>query len=65
MAYKTKAMQEQEFVEQVLSVGGVKRCGCMDEGRKEYWYFDLADGTRRYWTNLSEESQKVLGVYDM
>lgn len=64
MAYKTKAECEKEFVEQVQSVGGVKGYGCMAEGRKEYWYFDLANGTRRYWTNLSEENQKILGVYE-
>ena len=59
---KTKAMQEKEFVEQVLSAGGVKGSGCMAEGRDDYWYFDLENGTRRYWKNLSIENQKILGV---
>lgn len=62
MAYKTKAIQEKEFVNQIISVGGVKSCGCMEENGKDYWFFDLANGTRRYWTNLSEENQKLLGV---
>ena len=64
MAYKKKSEWEKEFVKEVLSVGGVKVCGCMSEGRNFYWYFDLANGTRRYWTNLSEENQKILGVYE-
>ena len=33
-------------------------------GQKFYWYFDLANGTRRYWTNMSKENQKILGVYE-
>lgn len=59
-----KRLQEEEFVEQVMSTGVVKMCACKTEGKKDYWYFDLANGTRRYWANLSEESQKILGIDD-
>jgi hypothetical protein len=61
MAYKNKAECEKEFVQYILSVGGVKCGGKMYERGNYYWFFDLANGERRYWTNLSEENQKLLG----
>ena len=33
MAYKKKSEWEKEFVEEILSVGGIKGYGCMAEGR--------------------------------
>jgi len=64
MAYKTKVECENEFVKYILSVGGVKVYGCTYEKRNWYWFFDLTNGERRYWKNLSDESQKTLGIYN-
>lgn len=60
MAYKPKAQQEKEFVDYILSVGGIKNHAEMDEGRKTYYEFRLNNGTKRYWTNMSEENLKRL-----
>lgn len=59
-----RRLLEKEFVEQVVSTGVVKMCACKTEGKKDYWCFDLANGTRRYWANLSKESQEILGIDD-
>lgn len=63
MGYKNKAECEKEFVEHIASVGGVKSHGKTYENGNWYWFFDLENGERRYWTNLSEENQKILGCY--
>ena len=62
MAYKKKAECEKEFVQELIAAGGVKSYGCMYEHGHYYWFFNLKDGTRRYWTNLSKDNQKLLGV---
>lgn len=62
MAYKTKLQQENEFVDYILSVGGIKSHAEMDEGKKTYYEFRLANGTKRYWTNMSDENLKRLGI---
>lgn len=62
MAYKNKAECEKEFTTYILSVGGIESYGNTYEKGKWYWFFNLKNGERRYWTNLSEESQKLLGI---
>lgn len=62
MAYKNKAEQEKEFVEQIITAGGIKSYGITEENGHEYWFFNLNNGGRRYWTNLAEDSQRVLGI---
>ena len=64
MAYKKKAEIEKEFVAEILADGGVDTYGNSygDGNRHLYWFFNLKNGKRRYWTNLSEESQKILGI---
>lgn len=64
MVYKKKAEQEKEFVDYILSVGGVKSHIEMVEGNKSYYEFLLANGTTRYWTNMSIEGLKRLGITD-
>ena len=61
MAYKNKAQCEKEFTEYILSIG-IKTYGKTDDNGNCYWFFNLKNGMRRYWTNLSEENQKTLGV---
>ena len=62
MTHVMKADAEKEFVEHILSVGGVKTYGITDDRGNLYWFFDLENGERRYWTNLSEKSQKALNT---
>lgn len=62
MAYIKKAEQEKLFVQQLLSAGGVKGYYVTYERGNYYYCFDLNNGTRRYWTNLSEESAEILGI---
>lgn len=62
MAYKKKAEQEKEFVDYILSVGGVVYHREMAEGNKTYHEFKLANDTTRYWTDMTEESLKRLGI---
>ncbi|GMQ60308.1 hypothetical protein AN1V17_47080 [Vallitalea sediminicola] len=62
MSYKNKAEHEKEFVNHILSVGGIKTYGNTDEYGQTYWFFNLVNGERRYWTNLSDASQKALGI---
>ena len=62
MAYTKKADAEKQFVQEVLNAGGVKGYYETYEHGNYYYCFDLNNGTRRYWTNLSEESAKVLGI---
>ena len=61
MAYKNKAQCEKEFTEYIVSIG-IKTYGKTDDKGNCYWFFNLKNGMRRYWTNLSEENQKTLGV---
>lgn len=62
MAYKKKEQQEKEFVDYILSVGGIKGYAAMDEGRRTHYEFRLNNGTLRYWTNMSTENLKRLGI---
>ena len=64
MAYKKKAECEKEFVNEILSVGGVKSYAKSYEKGNWYWFFVLENGIRRYWTNLSEDNQEALGISD-
>ena len=59
MAYVKKAEQERAFVDMLLEIG-IKNYGASDDNGNTYWFFNLEDGQQRYWTNLSEESQKKL-----
>ena len=61
MAYKNKAVCEKEFTEYILPIG-IKGYGKTYENGNWYWFFNLKNGAIRYWTNLSEENQKTLGV---
>ena len=60
---KTKAESEKEFVDYILSVGGAIKNIEMDEGNNSYHQFELADGTTRYWKNMSIENLRKLGFY--
>ena len=62
MAYIKKADAEKQFVQEVLDAGGVKSYYEMYEHGNYYYCFDLNNGTRRYWTNLSEENAEILGI---
>ena len=62
MGYKNKAECEKEFTEHILSVGGIKSYGKSYEKGNWYWFFNLKNGERRYWTNLADENQKALGI---
>jgi hypothetical protein len=57
-----KATAEKMFVEEILRAGGIDNHAETDEGRKTYYEFRLKNGTRRYWTNMSDESLVKLGV---
>lgn len=57
-----KTDAEKIFVDHLLKVGVSKYGSAYDNGH-EYWFFDLSNDERRYWKNLSIESQKQLGVY--
>lgn len=62
MAYIKKAEQEKLFVQQLLDAGGIKSYYEMYVHGNYYYCFNLNDGTRKYWTNLSEESAEKLGI---
>ena len=57
-----KADKEKLFVQQLLDAGGIKSYYEIYESGNYYYCFDLNNGTRRYWTNLSEESAEKLGI---
>ena len=61
MAYRNKAECERYFTEYILSVG-IEDYGKTYDSGNWYWFFNLKNETRRYWTNLSEDNQKLLGV---
>ena len=65
MAYRKKAECEKEFVDYILSVGGLGSHAEMDEGRNTYYEFRLKNGTKRYWTNMSDENLKRLGIEEV
>lgn len=52
---------EKIFVQQVKRVG-IKDYGQTYERGNWYWFFNLLDGTQRYWTNLSDISAEELGL---
>lgn len=56
MAYKKKADHEKEFVEMILSKGGIDRYRCMADGRSDYYEMKLKNGEIRYWKDFSDES---------
>lgn len=55
-----KADIEKLFIQQLIDAGGIKSFYRIYEQGNFYYCFDLNNGTRRYWTNLSEESIKKL-----
>lgn len=57
-----KAEAEKLFVQQIINSGGVKGYYETCERGNYYYCLDLNDGSRRYWTNLSEESAERLGT---
>lgn len=59
---KRKADCEAEFVEQIQRIG-IEWYSKMYERGRWYWCFHLRDGRQRFWTDLTEENQKELGVY--
>lgn len=63
MKRKTKADNEREFVQHILAAGIKSWCE-MDENRHTHYCFWLKNGETRYWTNLSAQSQKLLGLND-
>lgn len=64
LAYKSKSEHEKNFIAHIIEIGGIKTYGNTDENGHTYWFFDLVNGERKYWTNLAEESQKALGIND-
>ena len=60
-----KAEAEKLFVKELLQAGGVELCYRMCEYGNWYYCFDLKDGTRRYWTNMSKENLSKLGVKEV
>jgi hypothetical protein len=56
-----KADAEKIFVGQIKQVG-IKAYGKTYERGNWYWFFDLLDGARRYWTNLSDDNARELGI---
>lgn len=62
MAKKKKEQHETEFVDYLLSVGGIKNHAEMDEGRNTYYEFRLLNGTIRHWTNMSNDNLMRLGI---
>lgn len=62
MTYIKKADAEKQFVQQLLDAGGIESYYETYEHGNYYYCFDLKNGTRRYWTNLSDESAEILGI---
>lgn len=62
MAYKTKAECEEEFVDMIIDKGGLKSWGETYDNGHWYQFFDLKNGERRYWTNMSDKSKEDLGI---
>lgn len=62
MGYVKKSEREKEFVDYILSSGGIDCYGKQYERGHWYWFFNLKNGERRYWTDMSEKSQKILGI---
>lgn len=49
-------------MQEILNAGGIESYYEMYERGNYYYCFDLNNDTRRYWTNLSEESAEILGI---
>lgn len=69
MVYKKKVDQERDFVQELLDDGGkVKEyCAMYGEGRAArflYWQFVTGNGHVRYWTDMSRDNLRKLGVAD-
>lgn len=61
MSAKPKAEYEKEFVQHLLEVG-IKGYSEMYAHGRLHYMFNLENGETRYWTNLSEDSLKKLGL---
>lgn len=64
MAYKKKAILEKEFVDMILSKGGIELWSCMAEDTSNYYEMKLKNGEIRYWKDFSIDSLKRLGIYE-
>lgn len=62
MPYTKKALAEKEFVDYILSTGGIEKHIESVEGRNSYYKFFLNNGEIRFWTNISDENLKRLGT---
>lgn len=62
MAYRKKSECEKEFVEQLLFQGGVIKHSEIEERGNTYHQFWIADGSIRFWTNMSVQNLKRLGL---
>lgn len=62
MKKKTKAECETEFVDYILSKGGIEKYCEMDERGKTYYQFWVKNGEIRHWTDMSPENLKRLGI---
>lgn len=61
--YIKKAEAEKSFVEMIIEKGGIKTYWSTQEGRNEYYQLELNNGEIRHWTNFSNESLRILGIY--
>lgn len=60
-----KADREARFVQELLDDGGkVKSYGATYHRGNYYWCFMTGNHTMRYWTNMSRENLRKLGVAD-
>lgn len=62
MARKIKEELEKEMIALIKDAGGIKTYGSCDDNGHCYWFFNTNDGRRMYWTNLSEDGKKALGI---
>lgn len=56
-----KAEAEKIFINHLKEIG-IKTYYRIYERGNSYWCFELENGTTRYWTNLSDENAKALGL---
>jgi len=62
MAYIKKAEQEKMFVDMILKKGGINSHCEMYERGHDYYCFWLKNREQRFWTDMSDESLKKLGI---
>lgn len=62
MGYKKKSDLEKEFVDYIISQGGLESYAEIYERGHTYYELRLKNGTIRYWADLSDESLERLGM---